>query len=227
MVKTGLLSVAIALMTGHAFGQRTVSVPVPEVGTQIQADLYGSGERGLILAHGGRFDRKSWAKQAGVLSDAGFLVLAISFRGDRFNSDGSPGAEGSDADNATDVLAAAAYLRQAGAKTISAVGGSLGGSAIGEADARAKPGDFERLVFLGSSGGDSPAKLTGRKLFIVARDDESASGPRLPDISKHYAVAPEPKKLVIVEGSAHAQFLFATEQGPRVMNEIVSFLLAP
>ena len=226
-MKSGLLSLGVAIMTSHALGQRTVSVPIPGLSTQIQADLYGEGNRAVILAHGGRFDRKSWAKQAQVLTEAGFAVLAISFRGDTVNSDGSPSALGSDADNATDVLAAAAYLRKAGAKTISAVGGSLGGSAIGDADARSKPGAFECVVFLASSGGDAPSRLTGRKLFIVARDDQGPAGPRLAEISKHYAAAPEPKKLVVVEGSAHAQFLFETEQATRVMNEIVSFLSAP
>jgi hypothetical protein len=33
--------------------------------------------------------------------------------------------------------------------------------------------------------------------------------------------------LIILEGSAHAQFLFATAQGDRVMREILKFLTAP
>jgi len=37
----------------------------------------------------------------------------------------------------------------------------------------------------------------------------------------------EPKKLVVLDGSAHAQFLFATDQAERVMREILNFLSEP
>ena len=49
-------------------------------------------------------------------------------------------------------------------------------------------------------------------------------GSKRPDISEHYARAPQPKQLIVLEGSAHAQFLFATDQGPRLFREIESFL---
>ena len=39
--------------------------------------------------------------------------------------------------------------------------------------------------------------------------------------------ASEPKELVILEGSAHAQFIFTTDQGERLMREILRFLSAP
>jgi hypothetical protein len=82
-------------------------------------------------------------------------------------------------------------------------------------------------VILGATGGDSPEKLTGRKLFIVARNDSSGDGPRLPGITASYAKTPEPKTLLILEGSAHAQYLFATDQGPKLLTEILKFLSAP
>ena len=82
------------------------------------------------------------------------------------------------------------------------------------------------MIFLGSEGGDAPEKLRGRKLFIVAREDTSGDGPRLPGITKHYQQAPEPKQLIVLNGSAHAQFLFDTEEGPQLMREILKFLQA-
>ncbi len=154
-------------------------------------------------------------------------MLSIRFRGDGFNPDGSPGAFGSTPDDAADVLAAVSYLHRTGAKTVSAVGASMGGDAVGEADAPSKPGNFDRIVLLGSSGGDSPEKLNGRRLFIVARDDRSSDGLRLPEISNHFERAPQPKKLVLLDGSAHAQFLFDTGQGQRLMDEILRFLSEP
>ncbi len=223
-----LLAVCLACFAGSpTLGQRLVTFPLQGKPVQIQADLYGSGTRGVVLAHGGRFNKESWKKQAQSLSDAGFLVLAIRFRGDAANPDGSPDSFGSTADNAADVLAAVSYLHRAGAKTVSAVGASLGGDAVGEADAQSEPGNIARIVLLGSSGGDHPKKLSGRKLFILARDDRSGSGLRLPEISSNYERAPQPKKLVILEGSAHAQYLFDTAQGPRLLHEIVRFLSAP
>ena len=222
-----LLSICVACFSTHAYGQRSVTFPLQGQPVEIQADLYGSGTRAVILAHGGRFGKESWKKQAQAFASAGFLVLAIRFRGDRSNPDGSPGSFGSDADNAADVLAAVSYLHRIGAKTVSAVGGSLGGDAVGEADAESRPGNIDRVVFLGSSGGSAPEKLSGRKLFIVARGDRSGSGLRLPEISSNYQKAPQPKKLVILEGSAHAQFLFDTDQGPRLLNEILRFLSEP
>ncbi len=84
-----------------------------------------------------------------------------------------------------------------------------------------------RIVFLASSGGSRPEKLSGRKLFIVARDDRNSWGLRLPEIKAHFERAPEPKKLVIVDGSAHAQFLFDTEGGSNVMDQILRFLTEP
>lgn len=191
----------------------------------VSGDLYGRGVRGLVLAHGGRFDETGWKPQAEEFARAGFLVLAVRFRGDGLNPDGTPSANGSDVQNTGDVLAAAAYLRKSGAKTVDAIGGSLGGDAVGDADAKS-PGTFDRMVFLGSEGGDAPEKLTGRKLYLVAQEDKSADGLRLPGIEAHYKRAPEPKKLVVVPGTAHAQYLFGTDEGPKVMKTIMDFLTA-
>src|SRR6185437_6603925 len=100
-----LLVICIACFAAsHTFGQRLVTFPLQGKPVEIQADLYGSGTRGVVLAHGGRFHKESWKKQAEALADAGFLVLAVRFRGDAFNPDGSPDSSGSTADNAADVL---------------------------------------------------------------------------------------------------------------------------
>ena len=66
-----------------------------------------------------------------------------------------------------------------------------------------------------------------RKLYIATRDDTSGDGPRLPGLQKHFAGAPEPKHLILLDGSAHAQFMFQTDQADRVMREILRFLALP
>jgi dienelactone hydrolase len=231
-MKIGGIGIACVLLSGVLVSsvvaaQRPIVIPVSDQGEvkgQVSGDLYGSGSRAIVLAHGGRFNKESWAPQARTLAGAGFTVLAIGFRGDRLNPDGSPSAEGSDADNAADVLAAVRYLHGTGVKHVYAIGGSLGGDAVGNANVQSHPGEIERVVFLGSQGGDHPEKLTGRKLYLVARDDVSGDGPRLPGIEDHFSRAPQPKKLIVVEGAAHAQYLFAAGEGPRVMRDILSFL---
>lgn len=188
----------------------------------IYADLYGKGERGVVLAHGGRFTKESWEPQAQVLANAGFHVLAFDFRGF-----GQSPRQPQDASPHLDVLAAVRYLRKTGAKTVSVIGGSFGGGAAADATIAAAPGEIDRLVLIGTGGGDGPTeKLKGRLLFIVGRDDTSGDGLRLPGILAKYDKAPQPKKMVMIESSAHAQFLFATKHGDQVMREILNFLAA-
>jgi dienelactone hydrolase len=125
-----------------------------------------------------------------------------------------------------DVLAAVRYLRKAGAKSMSVVGGSMGGGAAGDASIASQPGEIDRVVFLGATPNGPADKLKSSTLFIVARNDATEDGLRLPGIRQQYEKAPEPKKLIILDGSAHAQFLFQTDQAERVMREILRFLSA-
>ena len=203
--------------------QEHVLFPTPD-GVRLHANLYGQGDRGVVLVHGGRFDKESWDKQAQFLSQHGFRALAIDFRG---YGQTIAGTQTTDEKSYPDVFAAVRYLHSAGAKSVSVVGASMGGDAAADAVIAARPGEIERTVFLGSDGGDAPERLQGRKLFIVSRNDESSEGLRLPRISEHYGRAPEPKQLVILEGSAHAQFIFDSDQGPRLLQELLRFLSEP
>jgi pimeloyl-ACP methyl ester carboxylesterase len=214
----------VFLLAKGLVAQKTVSFPTSD-GGMVYGDVYGTGSRGVLLAHGGQFNKDSWKKQADVLTQAGFLVLAIDFRG--YGQSRGPGQ--SDVMSAPlyyDVLAAVRYLRKSGARTVSVVGASLGGWAAADASIKSEPGEIDRLVFLGSAPTGNAEKLKVRSLFIVARDDTSGGEPRLPGIRAQYEKAPEPKELIIVDGSAHAQHLFQTDQGERVMQEILRFLSA-
>lgn len=193
----------------------------------IYADLYGEGERAVVLAHGGRFNKESWAQQAKALADTGFRVLALDFRG--YGESRGPGQEDVlSAPLHLDVLAAVRYLRKLGAKSVAVVGGSMGGGAAADASIAAEEGEIDRLVLLAAMTIDHPERMKGRKLFIVADNDTTASGkPRLIKIREQFGQAPQPKKLVILEGYAHAQYLFQTEQSERVMGEILRFLSEP
>ena len=62
----------------------------------------------------------------------------------------------------------------------------------------------------------------------MARDDTTGNGTRrLVRIQDQFDKAPEPKQLIVLDGAAHAQWLFLTDQGPRLMDELLRFLSAP
>ncbi len=206
-----------------------VSFSTPDGGV-VYADIYGTGDRGVVLAHGGQFNKESWEKQAQVLADAGFRVLAFDFRGvgksrgPKSKSGFETGFDGVE----YDVLAAVRYLHATGTKTVSVVGASFGGGAAADASILSEPGEIDRLILLAGWTDEPPEKIKGRKLFIVARDDSDGGGDlRLPHIRANYEKARDPKELIILDGSAHAQFLFKTDQADRLMQEILRFLTQP
>ena len=223
-MRTLFAIVAVLFLSRVASAQNTISFATEDGGV-VFADLYGKGDKAIVLAHGGRFNKESWAKQAERLAAAGFEVLALDFRG--YGKSRGPGDSAPmDAPLHLDVLAAVRYLRRNGAKSVSIVGGSMGGGAAADASIASQPGEIDRLVLLGAHPNGPADKLKAPVLYIVARDDANADGPRLPRIREDYEKSPEPKELVVLEGSAHAQYLFQTDQAERVMGEILRFLSA-
>ena len=231
-----LLCLLIWLMPGRAPGHGTASPDRSAVkvehtafstddGARIYADIYGTGEHGVVLAHGGRFTKASWKPQAEQLARAGFHVLAFDFRG--FGQSHGPGEEDMfKAPMHLDVLAAVRFLRMSGARKVAVIGASFGGSAAADASIASRPGEIDRLILLAAQGNGAAEKIKAPLLEIVARGDANDDGPRLPHIRTWFDKVPPPKELTILDGSAHAQFLFQTPEGGRVMAEMVRFLRA-
>jgi pimeloyl-ACP methyl ester carboxylesterase len=222
---TILLAMILTIGATSANVPQLVSFPSADGGV-VFANLYGTGKKGVVLAHGGRFNKESWDAQAQILAKAGFRVLAIDFRG--YGKSTGPGSNDVlSAPLYQDVLAAVRYLRKTGVKSVSLIGGSMGGAAAADAMVGAESGEIERLIGLGSVAGEFPlSKVRGEKLFILTRDDTSGSGLRLPGFLKAYEATSEPKRMILLEGSAHAQFMFQSEHSDRVMREILDFLNA-
>jgi pimeloyl-ACP methyl ester carboxylesterase len=212
-----MLAVAVLMMTGLTAAPRELSFPTADGGV-IWADVYGTGDRGVVLAHGARFDNASWGPQAEVMAKAGFYVLAIDFRGYEQSRGGDKSAPGS-GEKYQDILAAVRYLRENGAKSVSVIGASMGGGASANAAIHARRGEIDRLILLAPVPVAEPERLTGPKLFVVSRGDALAA-----KVREQFEKAPEPKELMILEGSAHAQFLFQTDQGERLMKKILESL---
>lgn len=207
----------LLIMTTLAAAPQEVSFPTQDGGVAF-ADIYGAGQRGVVLAHGAKFDKESWKDQANRIAGAGFHVAAVEFRG-YGKSKAGPKSQSPATELYMDVLAAAAYLRGHGAKSVVVIGASLGGRASANAVVHGEPGAIDRLILLAPVPIQEPERLTVPKLYIVAEGDSLA-----PRIREQYAKVPEPKELVVLSGSAHAQNLFATDQGERVMSEILRFL---
>jgi len=195
-------------------------------GWNIYGDLYGKGPRGVVLVHGGRRDKSHWTKQAEAIAKAGFTVLAIDLRGVGLSKEGPPDRR-NDIAMPLDLLGAIRFLQGNGAKKVAIVGASMGGNLAEEALRLGNPGEIDRIVFLAHGAYGPPQALKVRKLFIVARSDMGPGKvPRLTRIQAQYDQAPDPKELIVLDGEAHAQFLFETDQGERLTREIIRFLSA-
>jgi pimeloyl-ACP methyl ester carboxylesterase len=216
---------AAIVLAGFIAAQERVSFST-EDGGLVYADVYGKGDRGVVLAHAGGLTKESWKKQGRALAQAGFRSVAIDFHGEGESRGGTqtlPPDEG----RHFDVLAAVRYLRKTGAKSVAVVGASMGGDYAAEA-AEAEPEAIDRLVLLAAGAYTPLVRMRGRKLFIMSRDDIIGDNkPRLPKIREQYEKAAGPKEFVILDGTAHAQRIFATDQGERLMREILRFISAP
>ena len=185
---------------------RSVSFEAPH-GATIEATAYGSGDCGIVLVPQINLDRGSWEPQAEMVAEMGHLALAID----------------EDPDNrAASVRGAIRYLReQQGISTLILVGASTGGEAVVVANAETDA-TVDGTITLSVAGGAGHASdLQGRSLFVVSKGDED----RFVRIARElHQGAPEPKKLVEYEGSAHGQGLFDSEHGDNLRDRIRTFV---
>jgi dipeptidyl aminopeptidase/acylaminoacyl peptidase len=94
---------------------------------RLHAVMLGSGRAGVVLAHQYPADLCGWAPYGRILARSGFRVLLFDFRG--FGASQRPSAR-LIGHVERDMIAAAAVLRQRGAKTVSLVGSSFGAAAV-------------------------------------------------------------------------------------------------
>ena len=221
MRSSAMSFLAVAGLAGTAFLQGTaaassfqeVSFDTQDKG-RIYGNLYGDGDHAVVLAHGAVFNKESWEQLATRLASEGHRVLAIDFR---WYGKSTAGKQGGALFH--DVFGAVEYLHRAGAKRVSVVGGSMGGGASAEAAVVSKNGQIDRLILLAAPPIRTPEKLKGNKLFIVSKGDRLLSR-----VKQQFEIAPEPKKLVILEGNAHAQHIFKTGQSDKLTQLIVDWL---
>jgi pimeloyl-ACP methyl ester carboxylesterase len=223
MIRVLLAAAAIVVLPAAAGGQ-PISLRAVD-GRLLYGDLYGGGPRGVvILAHGGYSNRSSWKPAAERIAAAGFQVLVLESRAAADLSAGKDTPCLGDAKcQSRDVVAGVGYLRRLGAKSVSLIGGSLGGAAVAQAAIEA-PAGIDAIVMLAPAAVAEPARIPGRKLFVAAVGDANSAGLRLPGIKAHYARVSPPKEFVQVEGSAHGQVMFDSPQGAAAMSAVLRFL---
>ncbi len=206
---------AVMQFAAAAPAPRDVQFPTAD-GGMVDADLYGSGTRGVVFAHGAIFNKQSWAPLAERIASHGMRALAIDFRGYGRSRAGSE-PYGLD----QDVIAAVRWLHAQGVTSVSVVGGSMGGGASAQAATEAKPGEIDKLVLLSPVPIDDPERLKANSILFIASQHEFLAS----DVRAEYARAPGPKRLIMLPGSAHAQNIFATSQAQHLSDTIVQFLV--
>ena len=177
-------------------------------GTTVEGTIYGEGGCGVVLTPQINLDRESWTEQARQLADDGYLALAID----------------EDEDNRPEsVLGAVDYLMgERETERIVLIGASSGGEASVVANARAETDAVTGIVAISPGGGTERASdLQGRKLFVVAEDDDERFVRTTEELHEQ---ASDPKELRIYSGSEHGQDLFETEHGEDLLEGIVTLV---
>ena len=96
----------------------------------------------------------------------------------------------------------------------------MGGGAAGRAATRLEPGKIQCLILLAPAPIEHPESMQAEQIIYIAARHE----PGIDTIRRQYELAPEPKRLELLDGSAHAQHVFKTEQADRLTELIMALL---
>jgi len=197
----------------------TTPVELTSEAETLRVELYGTlpAARAVILCHGQSWDASGWRDIAPAFVERGVPALAINFRG-YAGSTGTTGAWST----VTDLHAAKAWLKQAGAKEIALVGASMGGHAV-------LGSSFERDVecIVSVSAPVEPVedalsrKVTGRKLFICANEDRMGAAPH---VLRTFALCDAPKTLLMFGATEHSIAMFHAPYGGEVIAAMLDFV---
>ncbi len=161
-----------------------------------EALVWGDGNRGVVLSHGAVYDAASWSTQAEKIAGAGATVLAV------------------EDTSAESIQAAVDYLKdKRDVQSVSLVGASAGSAGVLDVG-RQSPGDVAQIILLSGTGdvsglGDFP------KLFTASEGEGLAE-----QVRQMAEEAPGKAEALIVGGDAHAQAIFDSPSGERLLKAI-------
>jgi len=203
-------------------------------GVYMVGRLWGTGDVGVILAHGFSHGlaQDGWLEFVPALVSRGYTVLTFNFRG-FCDSEGCSDRRGGLGKNWRDAMAAVEFMQTRGAKKIFLVGASMGGLAVLRA-ARMPEVDVAGVVSLSTpqfpskyytgepeANDVTPARvrqIDEPKLFVAGTKELQLPGtaPLRPgvksvrfavDARRMFDAAEEPKELVLVDSSFHSSDL--------------------
>lgn len=188
--------------------------------TQDNATIYANfqqrGSHAVLLAHGAVFNKESWGDFEQRLLQENYTVLAIDFRGYNKSTQGDKAQALYE-----DILAGVNFLRgQENISKVTVLGASMGGAAAAKASVYSLPDAIDQLILLSPAQVFKPERLKGHVLFISSKKEYLAQS-----IQSAFKKAPDQKKLVLVNGKAHAQHIFKTPQATELTNIILDFLV--
>jgi len=192
---------------------------------ELNGNIFGSGNKWVILSHMYPTDQTSWFEFAEILilKEDGYSVLTYDFRG-YGKSGGSQDVSKLD----IDLTAALAYIKQYDPELIYLMGASMGGTASLVVASKttetldgvitfSSPDEFEGISAISVIGDIVPAKL-----FIASQGDEDAAR----SATEMYEKSMEPKQLEILDGDSHGTFIFEEEpENAEKLEEIILFFL--
>jgi len=196
-----------------------------EDGIELNGNIFGQGNRWVILSHMYPTDQISWFDFAGDLAEKGYVALTFDFRGY-----GKSGGKKDDIANIyKDVTAAISFVKSYDPVQVFLVGASMGGTAsIIAASMDNSVSGVVTLAAPDKMGDDLDAlsvvsKLGMPKLFISAIGDEYHAQAA----KQLYEKAVDPKAMDIMENSKeHGTFIFEKEpeNAERLKAIIINFL---
>lgn len=210
------LFLCFTLFSSFSLAQEPQSVSfATEDGGTIHANYFYSGPTAIVLAHGAIFNKESWPGLIKTLSKNNITVLAIDFRGY-----GKSTAGNRTADKYEDILAAVRFLHdQPRISKITVLGASMGGSAAAKASIHSISGDINQLILLSPATITEPEKLKSDILYIASENESIINS-----IKANFKKTPKPKQLKLIEGKAHAQHIFKTQNKALLTELIIDFI---
>lgn len=192
-----------------------------EDGVVINGNIFGSGNKWVILSHMFPTEQTSWFDFAEYLAENGYIVLTYDFRG-YGKSSGSKDIS----QIYKDLEAAVNFTGQYDIKKIFLIGASMGGTASIIVASKEKVDGLisisAPIEFKGLSAVGEIEKVQCPKLVIASKGDVSAA--QSADIL--FEEFSEPKSIKILDGSAHGTFIFDKdpENGEILKQLILDFL---
>lgn len=162
------------------------------------------GEKAVVFVPGFIFNKESWKNLATRLQEEGIASVAISAKSEN------------------PIRRAIQELTRRGHKEIVLIGGSSGAAAILNTMEQVVAIDtVSGVVLMSPVRGNPMDDQPVNKLFIVSEDEKSFE-----KVKALHEASMEPKTLMAIPGSAHAQFLFYGPDKADVETAIVEFVTA-